>query len=292
MPTLISRGSAGNADGTSVRSVEMGIILKNSRELEKMREAGRIVTAVLDDVEAACLPGVTTAELNRIAAREIARQKARSAFLGYRPGGLPAYPAVLCTSINGTVVHGIPRADEVLREGDIIGVDFACFKDDYCADAARTIAVGVISSPARALLAATRECLESAIRECRPGQRLGDIGHAIETCAKRHGYSVVREFVGHGIGRAMHEPPSVPNYGAPGHGLRHRTDGQRRRPRSTRSRGRVDRRYRRPQPLRPRRAHRRHHRQWSLCLDRSMSRGLIPLIPPRQGKGAGRASLC
>jgi methionyl aminopeptidase len=198
----------------------MGIILKNSRELEKMRAAGRIVAAVLDAVEAACLPGVTTAELNRIAAREIARQKARSAFLGYRPGGAPAYPAVLCTSLNGTVVHGIPRADEVLREGDIIGVDFACFKDDYCADAARTIAVGVISAPARALLAATRECLERAIRECVPGQRLGDIGHAVETCATGHGFSVVRDFVGHGIGRAMHEAPSVPNYGTRGHGLR------------------------------------------------------------------------
>jgi methionyl aminopeptidase len=198
----------------------MGIILKNNRELDKMRAAGRIVAAVLDAVEAACLPGVTTAELNRIAAREIARAKARSAFLGYRQGATPPYPAVLCTSINGTVVHGIPRSDEVLHEGDIIGVDFACFKDDYCADAARTIAVGVISAPARALLAATRECLDSAIRECVPGHRLGDIGQAIESCATRHGFSVVRDFVGHGIGRAMHEPPSVPNYGTRGHGLR------------------------------------------------------------------------
>src|SRR5689334_15559695 len=178
----------------------MGIILKNSHELGQMRAAGRIVHAVLDAVEAACLPGVTTAELNRLAARELDRAKARSAFLGYRQGGRP-YPAVLCTSVNGTVVHGIPRADEILREGDIIGVDFACFKDDYCADAARTIAVGVISASARALLAATRECLERAIRECRPGQRLGDLGHAIETCAAHHGYSVVRDFVGHGIGR-------------------------------------------------------------------------------------------
>jgi methionyl aminopeptidase len=201
----------------------MGIILKNGRELDKMREAGRIVAAVLDAVEAACLPGVTTAELNRIAARELARAKARSAFLGYRPGGLPPYPAVLCTSINGTVVHGIPREGEVLREGDIIGVDFACYKDDYCADAARTVAVGIISAPARALLAATRESLECAIRECVPGHRLGDIGQAIESCAARHGYSVVREFVGHGIGRAMHEPPQVPNYGTRGHGLRLKT---------------------------------------------------------------------
>ena len=199
----------------------MGIILKNGRELAKMREAGRIVAAVLDAVEAACLPGVTTAELNRIAAREIAKAKARSAFLGYRMGGgVPPYPAVLCTSVNGTVVHGIPRADEVLREGDIIGVDFACFKDDYCADAARSIAVGIVSAPARALLAATRECLERAISECLPGHRLGDIGQAIETCAHDHGYSIVRDFVGHGIGRAMHEPPSVPNYGTRGQGLR------------------------------------------------------------------------
>jgi methionyl aminopeptidase len=197
----------------------MGIILKNSRELDKMRAAGRIVSAVLDAVEAACIPGVTTAELNRIAARILDQAKARSAFLGYRQGGRP-YPAVLCTSVNGTVVHGIPRADEVLREGDIIGVDFACFKDDYCADAARTIAVGVISEPARALLATTRECLERAIRECHPGRRLGDVGHAVESYAKACGYSVVREFVGHGIGRAMHEPPSVPNYGTPGMGLR------------------------------------------------------------------------
>lgn len=198
----------------------MGIILKNTRELEKMREAGRIVNAVLDAVEAACLPGVTTAELDRIAAREIERAKARSAFLGYKQAGPIPYPAVLCTSINSTVVHGIPSQDEILREGDIIGVDFACFKNDYCADAARTIAVGVISAPARALLEATRECLEHAIRECNPGQRLGDVGQAVEACAKRHGFSVVREFVGHGIGRAMHEAPDVPNYGARGQGLR------------------------------------------------------------------------
>lgn len=198
----------------------MGIILKNTRELEKMREAGRIVNAVLDAVEAACLPGVTTAELNKIAEREIARAKARSAFLGYKQSSPVPYPAVLCTSLNSTVVHGIPRADEVLREGDIIGVDFACFKDDYCADAARTVAVGVISAPARALLEATRECLARAIQECIPGQRLGDIGQAVEACAKGHGFSIVRDFVGHGIGRAMHEAPSVPNYGSRGQGLR------------------------------------------------------------------------
>ena len=125
-----------------------------------MREAGLIVSAVLDAVEAACVPGVTTFELNRIAERELARAKARSAFLGYRPGGAPPYPAVLCTSVNRVVVHGIPSKQECLREGDLIGIDFACFKNGYCADAARTVAVGVISEPARALLETTRACLE------------------------------------------------------------------------------------------------------------------------------------
>ncbi len=201
----------------------MGIVIKSSRELAKMRESGHIVRAVLDAVESACVPGTTTGQLNRIAERELARAKARSAFLGYRPGGAPAYPAVLCTSVNRVVVHGIPSEREVLREGDVIGVDFACYKDGYCADAARTIAVGIISEPARALLSATRECLERAIAECIPGRRLGDVGAAVETCAKRYGYSVVREFVGHGIGRAMHEPPSVPNYGPPGQGVRLRS---------------------------------------------------------------------
>src|SRR4051812_25611621 len=188
----------------------MGIVIKSSRELAKMKEAGRIVKTVLYRLEAACVPGTTTGQLNRMAERELARARATSAFLGYRPGGVPAYPAVLCTSVNAVVVHGIPSDREVLREGDIVGVDFACFKDGYCADAARTIAVGVISAPARALLAATRESLQRGIEQCRPGNRLGDVGAAIQQHAEHLGYSIVREFVGHGIGRAMHEAPGVP----------------------------------------------------------------------------------
>jgi methionyl aminopeptidase len=201
----------------------MGIILKNTFELAKMREAGLIVKAVLDAVEAACIPGTTTADLNRIAERELQRAHATSAFLGYAPGGHPPFPAVLCTSVNRVVVHGIPSEQETLREGDIIGIDFACFKDGYCADAARTLAVGVISAPARALLDATRECLDQAIAQVVPGNRLGDIGAAVQTCAESHGFSVVRELVGHGIGRAMHESPDVPNYGKPGGGPRLRS---------------------------------------------------------------------
>jgi methionyl aminopeptidase len=169
------------------------------------------------------VPGTTTAKLEQIAARGLARAGATSAFLGYRPGDLPPYPAVLCTSINNVVVHGIPRADEVLREGDLIGIDFACYLDGFCADAARTIAVGVISAPARGLLDTTRECLARAIAACGPGKRLGDIGAAIEGLATARGYGLVRDFVGHGIGRRMHEDPHVPNRGRPGRGfpLRH-----------------------------------------------------------------------
>lgn len=198
----------------------MGIVLKSRREIAKMRAAGRIVAAVLDAVEAACVPGVTTWELNRIAEDALARAGARSCFLGYGPRGAPPYPAVLCTSVNEVVVHGIPSKQVVLREGDVVGIDFACSKDDYCADAARTIAVGVVSAPARALLETTRIALERAIERCVPGARLGDVGAAVEKVADERGLTVVRNFVGHGIGRTMHEPPQVPNYGPAGRGLR------------------------------------------------------------------------
>ena len=195
------------------------IHLKTDSEIAKMREAGRIVHAVLDALEAACRPGVSTWELDRIADRELSRAKARSAFRGYKPQGVP-YPAVLCASVNEVVVHGIPSKSVVLREGDVVGLDFACFKDDYCADAARTVAVGQIDAAARSLLAATEACLARAIEAAQPNARLGDVGWAIEQCARSHEYAIVRQFVGHGIGRAMHEDPSVPNYGPAGRGVR------------------------------------------------------------------------
>jgi methionyl aminopeptidase len=198
----------------------LGIVLKSERELAKMRAAVLFVRAVLDAVEAACVPGVTTAELNAIAERELRRARATSAFLGYAPGGAPPYPAVLCTSVNEVVVHGIPDRRQVLREGDVVGIDFACSKDGYCADAARTVAVGVISAPARALIAATQACLARAIRASVPGASHGDIWAAIQGHAEALGYSIVRDFVGHGIGRDMHEPPNVPNHGRAGSGLR------------------------------------------------------------------------
>ena len=198
----------------------MGIVLKNPAELAKMREAGRVVAAVLDAVEAACVPGATTGELERIARRELDRARARSAFLGYAPGGAPPYPAVLCTSINEEVVHGIPDPRRELREGDLVGIDFACLKDGWAADAARTVAIGVISAPAQGLLDTTRACLERAIAACRVGARMGDLGAAIQGLAEARGYGLVGAFTGHGIGRAMHEDPPVPNHGVAGRGRR------------------------------------------------------------------------
>lgn len=196
----------------------MGIVIKSRAELARMQVAGRIVRDVLDAIEAACRPGVTTNELDAIARRELERAKAESAFLGYAPRGLPPYPAVICASVNEVVVHGIP-GDRELVEGDIVGIDFACYKDGWCADSARTIAVGVVSEPVRALLDTTKAALERAIEQCVPGRRLGDVGWAVESLAHEHGFSVVRGFVGHGIGRRMHEPPDVPNVGSRGAGM-------------------------------------------------------------------------
>jgi methionyl aminopeptidase len=198
----------------------MGIVLKSTAEIARMRAVGRIVHDVLDAVEAGCVPGATTARLNAIAERVLRRAGARSCFLGYAPRGLRPYPAVLCTSVNEVVVHGIPSSGQVLTEGDIVGIDFACNKDGYCADAARTIAIGVISAPARSLVDTTREALERAIGTCMPGNRMGDLGAAVQQHVEARGWSVVRDLVGHGIGRTMHEPPDVPNYGSAGRGLR------------------------------------------------------------------------
>lgn len=198
----------------------MGIVLKSAEEIARMRAAGRIVHAVLDAVEAGCVPGTTTGALNDIARDVLERAGARSCFLGYAPRGLRPYPAVLCTSLNDVVVHGIPSSRRVLAEGDLIGIDFACSKDGYCADAARTVAVGIVSAPARALLDTTRQSLAQAIARCVPDGRLGDIGAAVQQYVEARGCSVVRELVGHGIGRTMHEPPDVPNYGMRGRGVR------------------------------------------------------------------------
>ena len=193
----------------------MKIYLKTADEIAKMRAVNLVVAAVLDACGAAVKAGVTTWDLNEIADREMKKHGAKSAFLGYH-----GFPAVLCTSVNEVVVHGIPRKDVVLKEGDIIGIDFGCFLEGYCGDSARTFAVGKVSAEAQALMDATRESLDRAINQCVPGNRLQDIGFAVEDYVTKRGYSVVRNFVGHGIGRAMHEDPPVPNYGEPNRGIR------------------------------------------------------------------------
>jgi methionyl aminopeptidase len=193
----------------------MGIQLKNHSQIEKLREANLVVADVLDVLEAAAKPGMSTWELNEIAERRLKQLKAESAFLGYHD-----YPAVLCTSVNQVVVHGIPRKDVVLKDGDLLSIDFGAFKDGWCGDSARTLPIGAVSEEAQKLVDATRESLERAIAECVPGHRLGDIGHAVQSHVEPLGYSVVRQFVGHGIGRKMHEDPHVPNFGVKGRGLR------------------------------------------------------------------------
>lgn len=187
----------------------MRIKYKSMEELKLLREAGMAVSEILDEICAAVEPGMSTWDLDQIAARGIARLEVESAFLGYYD-----YPAVLCTSVNEVIVHGIPRKDVLLAAGDIIGIDFGVFKHGFCGDSARTVIVGGTTTPERArLVQVTEECLARAIEQCYPGKRLGDIGHAVQSHAEESGYSVVHSFVGHGVGRQMHEDPPVPNYG-------------------------------------------------------------------------------
>ncbi|MBP6836723.1 MAG: type I methionyl aminopeptidase [Kofleriaceae bacterium] len=193
----------------------MRIQLKSADEIRIMREAGLVAESILDEVCAKAAPGVSTWELDRLARALLDKHKVKSAFLGYY-----GYPAVLCTSINHEVVHGIPRKDAVLAEGDIIGIDFGLFKQGYCADTARTVLIGRVSPERAALVAATEAALEAAIAACVVGNRIGDLGVTIQNYAESRGYSVVTKFVGHGIGTAMHEDPQVPNFGRAGEGKR------------------------------------------------------------------------
>lgn len=190
------------------------MVLKSPRELDLMDEANRIVHRVLDGIAERVQPGVTTRELDRFAEELIRSSGGVPAFLNYR-----GYPATLCTSVNDVVVHGIP--DETpLRAGDIIGVDCGVVYKGYYGDAARTFSVGSVSREAEQLIAATRHALELAVEAVRPNERLSDIGHAVQTYVESQGFSVVREFVGHGIGTSLHEDPQVPNFGEPGRGPR------------------------------------------------------------------------
>ncbi len=194
----------------------MPIRFKSSDEIALMRESGLIAAEILESVCEAAKPGVSTWELDQIARRGIAKHKVVSAFLNYNPGGKPPYPGVLCTSRNEVIVHGIPRKTDILEDGDVIGIDFGSYHKGYCADTARTVLVGNVSPAKTRLVQVCQEALERAIALCVPGNRLGDLGHAIQSFVQSNGFSVVKAFVGHGIGRAMHEEPQVPNFGKAG----------------------------------------------------------------------------
>ncbi|CEP68023.1 Peptidase M24, methionine aminopeptidase [Moorella glycerini] len=190
------------------------IILKSRREIALMREAGRIVARTLAKLKEHIIPGVTTAELDRIAEDYIRDNGAVPAFKGYQ-----GFPASICASVNEEVVHGIPGLKQ-LAEGDIISIDIGAVKNGYVGDAAVTFPVGAIDADKQHLLAVTEAALYEGIKQAVVGNRLTDISHAIQTYVEKNGLAVVRDYVGHGIGRAMHEDPQVPNFGSPGYGPR------------------------------------------------------------------------
>jgi methionyl aminopeptidase len=201
-------------DATSREHVQ----LRTPEEIVSIRAACRVVSEVLDELVLACRPGVTTLELDHVAASRTRARGAAPAFLGYH-----GYPASLCVSVNDEVVHGIPARDRVVREGDVVGLDFGVMLDGWFGDSARTVAVGRVAPEVARLLETGAEALARGVAAARPDGTVGDIGAAVQAWVEARGFSVVREFVGHGIGRRLHEPPQVPNVGRAGEGLRLRT---------------------------------------------------------------------
>ena len=191
------------------------IVCRSTAELERMREAGRLVGSVLTELAAHVAPGVSTGDLDALAEKRILRAGATPAFKGYH-----GYPAAICASINDEVIHGIPSGRRLLQEGDIVSIDVGASLDGYFGDSAITLPVGYVSEQTATLLRVTEEALYKAIERVRPGARVSDLGHVVQRHVEAYGFSVVREFVGHGIGQRMHEEPQVPNYGEPGHGPR------------------------------------------------------------------------
>jgi methionyl aminopeptidase len=193
----------------------MTIVIRTPKEIAKMRRSGIALRGVLDALKKSIAPGMSTMDLEKLAERKIADAGAVAAFKGYHD-----YPCVLCTSVNNEVVHGIPSAKRILREGDVVSIDCGLIIDGYYADSAITLPVGKISEAAQSLLEATERSLEAAIGAVKPGATLGDVGAAVQEVAESAGFSVVREFVGHGIGTQMHEEPQIPNYGRRGQGIK------------------------------------------------------------------------
>ena len=198
----------------------MGVILKTEKQIETIRRSGQAATATLQRMGEAVKPGVATSELDQIARKMIRDYEATAPFLGYRPPFPPPFPATICASINEEIVHGIPSPRRTVEEGDILSLDFAVIIDEYHGDTAFTFPVGSIAPEAQRLLDVTRASVYKGIEEAKPGNRIGDIGHAVQKHAESHGFSVVRELCGHGIGRSLWEEPQVPNYGRPKRGIR------------------------------------------------------------------------
>jgi methionyl aminopeptidase len=193
----------------------MAIVIRTAKEIARMRRSGIALRGVLDTLRASIAPGMTTMDLEEIAEAKIKEAGAISAFKGYHD-----FPCVLCTSVNSEVVHGIPSAQRVLREGDIVSIDCGLIIDKYYADSAITLPVGKIAGQAQQLLEATEKSLQAAIAVVRAGATLGDVGAAVQEVVESAGFSVVRDFVGHGIGTVMHEEPQIPNYGRRGQGIK------------------------------------------------------------------------
>ena len=191
------------------------VVVKTARELSKMKDACRISAEALRVAGEAVKPGVTTYEIDNIFRSYIEKQGATPSFLGY--GG---FPASACISVNDEIIHGIPSSSRVLKNGDIVKIDVGAFYKGYHGDCAATFAVGEITEEAKQLIGVTRQSFYEGISAIKEGARLGDVGHAIQSYCESFGYSMVREYVGHGVGRELHEDPEVPNYGIAGHGLR------------------------------------------------------------------------
>ncbi len=191
-----------------------GVVIKSREEIAIMREAGRIVAEVMQIVLAGVKAGVVVRDLDRVVRKEYKARGVIPTFLGYH-----GFPATLCVSVNDEIVHGIP-GDRVIRDGDVVSIDMGVTHQGFVGDHAVTVVVGEGDPVANRLVEVTYAALERGIEQARPGNHLGDIGHAVQACAEAAGFSVVREYVGHGVGRAMHEEPQIPNYGEPGRGLK------------------------------------------------------------------------
>lgn len=198
------------------------ITIKNKKEIELMREACKVVALVYEELERAIKPGMSTLELDQIAEKKMRSLGAIPAQKGYNVGikGVPPYPASICVSVNDEVIHGIPSKHKIIQEGDVVSVDTVACKNGYNGDAARTFIVGKASKEAQRLVEVTKQAFYEGIKYAKVGNRIGDISHAIGEYVASQGYSVVREFQGHGIGKDMHEDPGIPNYGKAGRGIR------------------------------------------------------------------------